>query len=72
VDAIGWYIATTHQMLGHDKAALVLGQPAGDQAACLICRYEASLTDLNRAAVEAALSPGAPAAEVVPAAGGLL
>jgi len=65
VDAIGWYIATTHQ-------TLVLGQPAGDQAACLICRYEASLTDLNRAAVEAALSPGAPAAEVVPAAGGLL
>lgn len=40
MDTIGWFIATTHQLLGHDQAAAVVGQPAGDKAACLLCQYE--------------------------------
>jgi hypothetical protein len=58
VDPIGWYIATTHQLLGHDKAAAVLGQPAGDKAACLLCQYERAPGDEQRRmrpAVEAAI-----------------
>jgi hypothetical protein len=40
LDTIGWFIATLHSQLGHDKAAAVIGQPPGDKTACLICRYE--------------------------------
>ena len=32
-DTIGWFIATLHSQLGHDKAAAVIGQPPGDGAA---------------------------------------
>jgi hypothetical protein len=71
MDAIGWYMAVMHQVLGHDKAAQVFGVPAGDKTACLICRYEADPTDLNRAVVEAALSPAPPDAEDVPTGGKL-
>lgn len=42
MDTLGWFIATTHQLLGHDKTAHVLGEPPGDKTACLICRYEAN------------------------------
>jgi hypothetical protein len=56
MDAIGWYIASLHKMLGHDKAAVVLGQPAGDKRACVICKYEASPTEANREAVLSALA----------------
>jgi hypothetical protein len=58
MDAIGWFIAFAHQLLGHDKAAAVIGQPPGDKTACVICRYEAAPTAENRAAVEISLSAG--------------
>jgi len=56
MDAIGWFIATTHQMLGHDKAAVVIGVPPGDAAACVICRYERTRSEEDRQAVVRALS----------------
>lgn len=31
---IGWFIATSHQLLGHDKAAALLGVPPGRKAGC--------------------------------------
>lgn len=40
LDTVSWYIATTHQLLGHDKTAVVLGQDPGDKKACVLCRYE--------------------------------
>jgi len=57
LDPIGWFIATTHQMLGHDKAAAVLGQSPGDRAACLICEHERGPSEETRQAVIRALSP---------------
>jgi hypothetical protein len=57
MDPIGWFIATLHQMLGHGKAAAVLGVPAGDKAACIICQYERSPSEAGRRAVIAALAP---------------
>ena len=36
MDPIGWYIATLHSLLGHDKTAAVLGQPAGGKDQCVI------------------------------------
>jgi hypothetical protein len=48
MDAIGWFIATTHELLGHDKAAVVIGVPPGDKAACVICRYERTRTEEDR------------------------
>ncbi len=60
LDAIGWFIATSHQLLGHDKAAMIAGQPSGgDKAVCLICQYEADPTYERRRAVIAALQPTA-------------
>ena len=56
MDSIGWFIATIHQLLGHDKAALVCGQDPGDKADCLICQYEADPTPERKAAVEHALA----------------
>lgn len=55
MDQIGWLIATLHQLIGHDAAAAVLGQPPGDKAACLLCQYEADPTQERRAAVIAAV-----------------
>lgn len=57
MDPIGWAIANLHSMLGHDKAAMVLGVPAGDKDACVICRFERDPTGENRAAVYDALRP---------------
>jgi hypothetical protein len=51
MDHIGWHIATTHQLLGHDKAAAALGVPPGDKTACLICAFEAYPTEENKRAV---------------------
>lgn len=59
MDPIGRFIAMLHEMLGHDKAAAFLGVPRGDRAACLICRYERTRTEVDRLAVIAALAPGA-------------
>jgi len=40
MDTIGWFIATLHNLVGHDTAAAFLGQPTGDKSACVICQYE--------------------------------
>ncbi len=58
MDAVGWSIATAHGLLGHDKAAFVLGVDPGDRSACLICAYEAEPTPKGKSAVETALSAG--------------
>jgi hypothetical protein len=57
MDRIGWFIATTHQLLGHDKAAAVIGQPPGDKADCMICKYERTHDEADRLAVLVALEP---------------
>ena len=58
MDTIGWFIATLHEMIGHDKTAAVIGQPPGDKAACVICRYEQTRSEEDRLLVLALLSPG--------------
>ena len=55
LDSIGWFIATTHQLIGHDKTAAVIGQPPGNRDDCIICQYETNPTPENKAAVEAAI-----------------
>lgn len=40
MDDVGWYIATLHDLLGHDGVTAVIGMPAGDQAACVLCRHD--------------------------------
>jgi hypothetical protein len=40
MDQIGWFIATLHQLLGHDKAAVFLGQPPYNKNTCVLCLYE--------------------------------
>jgi hypothetical protein len=57
MDPIGWCIANLHQLLGHDKAAAVLGVPVGDKQQCIICYYEHFPTEENRQAVLTALAP---------------
>ena len=51
MDPIGWFIATTHQMLGHDQAAALIGMPTGDKANCVLCQYEAQPTAERKQAV---------------------
>ena len=55
MDPIGWFIATLHQLLGHDKAAAYLGQPPGNRDDCILCAYEHHHDDDHRAAVVAAI-----------------
>ena len=57
MDAIGWFIATTHEMLGHEKAAAVIGVPPGDPAACVICRFERTRSEEDRQVVLDVLRP---------------
>jgi len=57
MDPIGWFIATSHQLFGHDKAAAFLGVPPGDKNACVICYYEHFPTPENKQAVIDALTP---------------
>lgn len=40
MDTIGWFIATLHQIMGHDKAAAVLGQAPYNKNMCILCQYE--------------------------------
>lgn len=40
MDAIGWYIATLHGLLGHDKAAAYLGQATYNVETCVLCLFE--------------------------------
>lgn len=59
MDGIGWFIATLHGLLGHDKTAAFLGQPAGNPDDCLICQYEGAPSEPARQAVIQALArPG--------------
>jgi hypothetical protein len=58
VDPIGAFIANLHHLLGHDKAAQIIGVPAGDQASCLLCQYEALPTQQARQAVIDAIGTG--------------
>jgi hypothetical protein len=61
MDPIGWFIATLHQMLGHDKARMVVGAVSGpDEADCLLCEYETDPTPERKARVVAAIGKGAP------------
>jgi hypothetical protein len=57
MDTIGWFIATTHQLLGHDKTANMIGQPvfSGDHDNCPMCIYEKNPTDENKFYVELAI-----------------
>lgn len=55
MDRIGWYIATIHQLLGHDKAAFVLGVDPDDKAACVICIYEREPTPERKRTIEGTL-----------------
>lgn len=57
MDQLGWFIATTHQLLGHDKAAQVIGAPPGDKADCALCKYERTHDENDKLAVLAALEP---------------
>lgn len=61
MDGIGWYIATLHSLLGHEKTAVVLGVDPGDTSACLICAYECEPTAERKRAVEDALAASGPA-----------
>lgn len=40
MDTIGVFIATCHQMLGHDKTAAILGQPPYNRNTCVLCLYD--------------------------------
>ena len=55
MDVIGWFIATSHNLLGHDKTAALIGAPPGDRAACVMCKADREPTEANRAAVERAI-----------------
>lgn len=57
MDPIGWFIATLHSLIGHDKAAAFLQVPVGDKTQCLICQHERRPTEATRAAVVRALRP---------------
>ena len=51
MDPIGAFIATAHQLLGHDVAAAFIGSQSGDKTACLLCQYEKDPTGERRQAV---------------------
>lgn len=53
MDTIGWFIANLHQLLGHDKAAAVIGQDPGNQAKCILCAWERG--EATKAQVEEAI-----------------
>ncbi len=55
MDAVGWFLATSHQMLGHDMTAAIIGMSVGDKAACILCQYEANPTEAKRREVVEAI-----------------
>lgn len=57
MDTIGWFIATLHQLIGHDEAAWMIGFTPGNRGDCLLCQYERAPDDLRRQAVVRALAP---------------
>ena len=40
MDTIGWYLATLHQLVGHDKARQIVNGIDGDPKFCILCQYE--------------------------------
>ena len=60
MDAIGQFLATLHHLVGHDKAAALIGMSPGDKRQCLLCQHEQAPTEASRQAVYAALAPPAP------------
>jgi hypothetical protein len=56
MDAFGWFIATSHHLLGHDQTAALIRQPPGNREDCLICQYEHDPTEERKQAVLRALS----------------
>lgn len=40
LDTVGWYIATLHQLLGHNTTATYLGQAPYNPRTCVLCLYE--------------------------------
>lgn len=64
MDPIGWFLATTHNLLGHDVLARMIEQPPGDKQACVLCQYERWPTEENRHRVISAI--GLPASTVSP------
>jgi hypothetical protein len=58
MDPVARYIAYLHQMLGHDKAAAVIGQPPGNRAECLLCQYESNPGAERKQAVVDAIGTG--------------
>jgi DNA-binding transcriptional ArsR family regulator len=58
MDPIGWFIATSHQLLGHDKTAALIGvAPRGE---CLLCEYERNPSDgLRQTVIETIGRPSA-------------
>lgn len=53
MDIICYYLALLHNLIGHDKTAAVIGQPAGDKTKCMLCTYEREPTDENAQALQA-------------------
>jgi len=58
VDILDWFIATLHQMIGHDKTAQVIGAPAGDKRVCILCRFERSIGEFERSYCPEMLTEG--------------
>ena len=58
MDPIGWFIATMHQMIGHDQTAAFIQMPTGNKAACVLCQYEARPSPERRKAVIDAIGSG--------------
>ena len=59
MDVISWFITNLHQLLGHDKTAVIIGALSGDKRACLICQYEADPSNEKRQMVIDAIGKGA-------------
>lgn len=51
MDPIGRFIATSHQLLGHDVAAAFIGFTPGDRSACVLCQFEGNPSTERRQAV---------------------
>ena len=51
MDPIGRFLATAHQLLGHDVSAAFIGIGVGNRADCVLCQYEAHPTPERKQAV---------------------
>jgi hypothetical protein len=57
LDPVGALIGNLHHMIGHDATAAFLGQPSGDKARCVLCRYERGEATRDEAAQALAGDP---------------